>query len=135
MLNPATPAFLETLAARLPEDTLRPAEPRYLSDPRGRVSGQAAAVALPRSAEGVSEIVRACHEASVGVIPFGGGTGLVLGQVMAAGPAPLLVSLERMRAIRAIYPEENVLSGCFRCRSPARARHGSAAIFRPMRAG
>jgi len=109
MLNPATPVFLETLAARLPGDTLRPAEPRYLIEPRGRIAGHAAAVALPRSAEEVSEIVRACSEASVGVVPLGGGTGLVLGQVMADGPAPLLVSLERMRAIRAVLPEENVL--------------------------
>jgi FAD/FMN-containing dehydrogenase len=109
MLNPATPAFLETLAGLLPADTLREAEPRYLSDPRGRIGGQAAAVALPRTAEEVSVIVKACNAASVAVIPVGGGTGLVLGQVMADGPLPLLLSLERMRAIRAVYPEENVL--------------------------
>ncbi|MFT7059639.1 MAG: FAD/FMN-containing dehydrogenase [Pseudorhodobacter sp.] len=109
MLNSATPEFLADLAALLPPDTLREAEPRYLSDPRGRIGGLAAAVALPRGVQDVSVILRACNAAQVGVIPYGGGTGLVLGQVLAEGPLPLILSLERMRAIRAAYPAENVL--------------------------
>jgi FAD/FMN-containing dehydrogenase len=108
-LNPATPAFLDTLSARLPADTLRRPEARHLEEPRGRYAGQAAAVALPRSAEEVAEIIRAAHAARVGVVPYGGGTGLVGGQVMTEGATPILLSLERMRGIRALYPEENVL--------------------------
>ncbi|HBU15516.1 MAG TPA: hydroxyacid dehydrogenase, partial [Gemmobacter sp.] len=51
----------------------------------------------------------------VGIVPLGGGTGLVGGQVMPSGPQPLILSMERMRAIRAIYPRENVVlaeAGC-----------------------
>ena len=109
MLNPATPAFLENLAARLPADTLRAPEARHLTEPRGRWQGQAAAVALPRSADEVAVILRACGTARVGVVPWSGGTGLVGGQIMAAGPVPLLISLDRMQAIRAVHATENVL--------------------------
>jgi FAD/FMN-containing dehydrogenase len=109
MLNPADTAFLQTLAAALPEGTIGPSEPRYLADPRGRVGGQAGGVARPRSVEEVSIIIKACNAARVGVVPFGGGTGLVLGQVMGAGPAPLVLSLERMRAVRDVFAAENVM--------------------------
>lgn len=109
MLNPADPDFLSRLAALLPENSLRPAEPRHLAEPRGRWQGLAGAVALPRRTDEVATIVRACAQARVGIVPWGGGTGLVGGQVMADGPAPLVLSLERMAAQRAVYPEENVL--------------------------
>ncbi len=109
MLNPADAAFLNTLAAALPEGTIGPSEPRYLADPRGRIGGQAGGVARPRNVDEVSTIIRACNAARVGVVPFGGGTGLVLGQVMGDGPAPLVLSLERMRAVRDVFAAENVI--------------------------
>ena len=109
MLNAADPSFVQALAAALPDGTIAPVEPRYLADPRGRVGGHAGAVARPRTVEEVSQILAACHGARVGVVPFGGGTGLVLGQVMDGGPAPLVVSLERMRAVRSVHVAENVL--------------------------
>ncbi len=97
------------LAARLPEGVLRPVQERYLDEPRGRYHGQAGLVAAPRSVEEVAAVVRACAEARVGIVPRGGGTGLVGGQVLETGPAPLVLSLERMVAVRALWPEENVL--------------------------
>ncbi|WP_022702768.1 FAD-binding oxidoreductase [Pseudorhodobacter ferrugineus] len=109
MLNPADTAFLETLAAALPDGTIGAVEPRYLADPRGRVGGHAGGVARPRSVAEVSQVIAACHAARVGVVPFGGGTGLVLGQVMDGGPMPLVLSLERMRAVRSVHPSENVV--------------------------
>ena len=109
MLNPADAAFLEAIAAALPPDTLRPPEPRYLQEPRGRWLGRAGAVALPRSADEVAVILRACGAAQVGVVPWGGGTGLVGGQTLSAGPVPLILSLERMDRVRAVYPEEGVM--------------------------
>ncbi|TXH97503.1 MAG: FAD-binding oxidoreductase [Pseudorhodobacter sp.] len=109
MLNPADPAFLAALATRLPADTLRDPAPHYLEEPRGRWQGRAGAVALPRTTEEVSQILRACAAARVGVVPYGGGTGLVGGQILADGPLPLLISIERMSALRAAYPDENVL--------------------------
>jgi hypothetical protein len=105
----ATPAFLDALAARLPPGRLREAAPRYLEEPRGRWAGRAAAVATPGSTEEVATILRAASEARVAVLPYGGGTGLVGGQVCPDGPAPLILSLERMTAIRGLWPEENVL--------------------------
>jgi FAD/FMN-containing dehydrogenase len=108
-LNPADPAFLDTLAGRLPQGTLGPVEPRYLAEPRGRQAGRGAAVARPRTTAEVAAIVAACAAARVAIVPWGGGTGLVLGQVLGAGPAPLILSLERMAAIRAVHPSENVL--------------------------
>lgn len=108
-LNPADDAFAARLRETLPDDVFRPAEPRYLEEPRGRWAGQCGVLALPRSVEEVSALVRAAGAARVPVLPYGGGTGLVGGQVMPEGPAPMIVSLERMNAIRGVYPTENVL--------------------------
>ncbi len=108
-LNPADPAFAARFSHLLPEGVLRDAEPRYLEEPRGRYQGQAALLALPRSVEDVSTLVREANAARVPVVPYGGGTGLVGGQVMADGVAPLVISLERMAAIRAVHARENVL--------------------------
>jgi FAD/FMN-containing dehydrogenase len=109
MLNPATPEFLSQLAVHLPEGSLQAPEPRYLEEPRGRWQGQAGAVALPRRVEEVSTILAAANQARVGVVPWGGGTGLVGGQLQPEGPLPLVLSLERMAGLRGAYPAENVL--------------------------
>ncbi len=108
MLNPADPRFLNHLEGLLPKGTLRPSAPRYLEEPRGRWQGIAGAVACPASTDDVAVIVRACAAARVGIVPWGGGTGLVGGQIMPDGPLPLVLSLERMNRLRAIFPDENV---------------------------
>lgn len=108
-LNPADAAFVQGLAGKLPEGVIAPVEPRYLEDPRRRLAGHADFVARPRTTDEVAAIVRACNAARVGIVPYGGGTGLVLGQLAGEGPVPLILSLERMAAIRAVYPEEGVL--------------------------
>ncbi|SPF80969.1 FAD-binding oxidoreductase [Pseudoprimorskyibacter insulae] len=107
--KPADADFIARLTKDLPAGTLRPADPRYLEEPRGKWTGQPTYVALPRSTAEVSTIVAACHAAHVPVMPYAGGTGLVGGQISQSGPAPLILSLERMTAIRAVYPAENVL--------------------------
>ncbi|MCA0044075.1 FAD-binding oxidoreductase [Celeribacter litoreus] len=109
MTQTASPDFLANLEAALPAGTLRDRLPGELEDPRGRYSGQAVTIAMPRTVDDMSTVVRMCNEANVGVVPLGGGTGLVLGQVAYEGPAPVIVSLERMTKIRAVYPEENVI--------------------------
>ncbi|MFN3525351.1 MAG: FAD-binding oxidoreductase [Paracoccus sp. (in: a-proteobacteria)] len=105
MLKPAD----DRLAARLPAGVLREVSPAYTQEPRGRYHGQAGLVAAPRDAQECAAIIRACRDARVPVVPRGGGTGLVGGQIMPDGPAPLILSLERMTAIRAMYPEEGVM--------------------------
>ncbi|SDW14146.1 FAD/FMN-containing dehydrogenase [Ruegeria halocynthiae] len=108
-LNPADDRFAKTISAQLGDDVLRPIAERYLEEPRQRFVGQPGVLALPRDAEEVSALVRMAAEACVPVVPYGGGTGLVGGQVVPDGPAPLIISLERMAAIRAVYPTENIL--------------------------
>lgn len=109
ILNSADKNFVASLKGAVPEAVFRPLEPRYLEEPRGRMHGQGGLLACPRNTQEVSVLVRAANAARVGVVPYGGGTGLVGAQVMPIGPAPLILSLERMAAIRAVYPEENVI--------------------------
>lgn len=108
-LSPADETFAEACARRVPPDRIRTAEPRYLEEPRDRWRGMSRFLALPRTVEEVAEIVKAAGEAQVGLLPYGGGTGLVAGQVALEEPAPLLLSLEKMSAIRTVRAEENVL--------------------------
>ena len=109
MLNDAD----DRLSAALPPGVLRAAEPRHLDEPRGRYAGTGRMVAAPRNLDEVAAVVRACNAARVGIVPRGGGTGLVAGSVLPAGPLPLplplILSLERMAAIRAVWPDEDVL--------------------------
>ena len=108
-LNSCEGAVAERIAARLPSEVFRPVEARYLEEPRDLHRGLAGLLALPRTAEEVAALIRAAGDERVGVVPYGGGTGLVGGQVQVEGPAPLVLSLERMSTVRAVYPEENVL--------------------------
>lgn len=106
MMNTADTAFLEGLRGQGID--VAPPEPRYLEEPRGRWPGQAAAVARPRSTAEVAQVLRAAHAARVGVVPYGGGTGLVGGQVTPE-PGRLLLSLERMTAVRAVDSQSLVI--------------------------
>ena len=108
MLNPCTADVLEALSTRIP-GLLRQPQARDVEEPRGRWRGLAGAVACPRSTQEVAQVVRACADARVGIVPMGGGTGLVGGQVLAEGAVPLILSLERMSALRGAYRDENVL--------------------------
>ncbi len=109
MLNPVTDGFLQALRAELPAAAFRPVTPAYSEEPRGRYAGHVAAVLAPATSSEVALILRAANAARVGVVPYGGGTGLVAGQVRASAPAPILLSLERMTAIRGVWPDENVM--------------------------
>ncbi len=108
-LNPADQNFHARLAAVLPDEVLGEAEARHLEEPRGRYAGRQALLARPRDVHEVATLIRLAGEAHVGVVPYGGGTGLVGGQVAAEGPAPLILSLERMNRVRDVLPDENVL--------------------------
>lgn len=107
-LNPADTAFADRLRDLLDPRCFRDPAPRYFEEPRGTWSGIPGLVVAPEDVAGVSAVMAAAHEARVPVVPYGGGTGLVGGQIMPEGPAPLLLSLERMTAIRKIDPVENV---------------------------
>ena len=106
---PATGAFVDALRADLPECAFRDLEPRYLEEPRGRWAGAGGLLLTPSSTDEVAAIVRACAAARVPVVPYGGGTGLVGGQVSGDLEVPVILSLERMDAVRSIDPVENAM--------------------------
>lgn len=109
MLSPVTPDLVANLRGRLPADVFRTLEPRYFEEPRGRWTGEAGLVLAPTSTDQVATILAACTEARVGVVPYGGGTGLVGGQIAPIGGGCVLLSVERMTRIRAVHADENVL--------------------------
>ena len=76
-----------------------PAMAPYLTDWRGRFTGRARAVLLPASTGEVAQLVAACAEARVPIVPQGGRTGLVLGSVPDASGAAVVLSLRRMNRI------------------------------------
>ncbi len=102
MLNPVTETLVAALKADLPSPVFRNPEPRYLEEPRGLFHGKAALVLAPGTTEEAATILRHAAAAKVGVVPYGGGTGLVGGQVAWDGPAPIVVSLERMTRVRSV---------------------------------
>ncbi|WP_224815554.1 FAD-binding oxidoreductase [Hasllibacter sp. MH4015] len=102
--------ILNTLRAALPDDVFREADARYLEEPRGRWTGQAVAVLAPSSTPDVATILRIANERGVPVVPYSGGTGLVGGQVKQGGTPPILLSLERMRAVRAMDAQAGTLT-------------------------
>ncbi|SHH85464.1 FAD-binding oxidoreductase [Marivita hallyeonensis] len=107
----ADSTFIDALSQRFPADMFARAEQSYLEEPRGRWQGAQGFVARPRDTAEVSALVQACSDAGVGIVPYGGGTGLVGGQIAPDGApeTPLILSLERMTRIRDVFPQENVL--------------------------
>jgi FAD/FMN-containing dehydrogenase len=70
----------------------------------------ALAVVLPQNAQEVSDIVRLCAAHGVNIVPQGGNTGLVAGGVPIAGVPQIILSLNRMSAIRALDTVGNTIT-------------------------
>ncbi len=103
-------AVLAELRAVLPAAAFRPVSEHYTTEPRGLFRGRAGVVLAPGNREEVAGIIRIAGRARVGVVPFGGGTGLVGGQLMPDGPAPIVLSLERMTRVLDIDPRGNTIT-------------------------
>jgi FAD/FMN-containing dehydrogenase len=71
-------------------------------DWRKRLRGKALAVVRPGSTAEVAAIVKACAAAGVSMVPQGGNTGLVGGSTPDASGRQVVLSLQRMNAVRAI---------------------------------
>lgn len=80
-----------------------------LAEPRGRFVGQGGVLARPRSVDEVSALLSHAHAQRVAVVPYGGGTGLVGGQVSPDLPAPLILSLQNLSEISQVLPQEHLL--------------------------
>ncbi len=76
----------------------------YVVDWTGTHAGRALAVVRPGSTDEVADVVRACHDAGVPVVPQGGNTGLVGGGVPDASGEQVVLSLGRMRSVREVDP-------------------------------
>jgi FAD/FMN-containing dehydrogenase len=84
-------------------------------DWRKRVFGKALAVVRPASTAEVAAVVQACANSSTSIVPQGGNTGLVAGSVPDASGQQIVLSLQRMNAVRALDPDNltmTVEAGC-----------------------
>src|SRR5215470_5006981 len=87
----------------------------YLTDWRSLYRGRSRLVLKPASSEEAAQIVQACAEARVGIVPQGGNTGLVGGSVPDDSGSQIVVSMSRLNRIRAIEPADftiTVEAGC-----------------------
>ena len=71
-------------------------------DWRKRQQGVALAVVRPGSTTEVAAVVKACAAAGVAIVPQGGNTGLVVGGVPDTSGTEVVLSLQRMNAIRSV---------------------------------
>lgn len=88
---------------------------RYYEDPRGRFEGSGCLVLLPENTQQVSDIVKRCNESKVGIVPYGGGTGVVAGQMSISSANAIVLSLERMNQVRELLLDDEVIvaeAGC-----------------------
>ena len=76
----------------------------YLNDARGLFHGMSPLILKPLNSEMVSAIVTLCNEASIGIVPQGGNTGLVGGSVPSKSGLEVVISMERMNKIIDIDP-------------------------------
>ncbi|MEM9286320.1 MAG: FAD-binding oxidoreductase, partial [Pseudomonadota bacterium] len=94
-------AHLQTLTSPqsvVPEDAKQP----HLEEWRGRWPGESPLILAPGSTEELSEVMAACYEREIAVVPQGGNTGLVGAQVP---NGEVLISTKRLRGVRDISPE------------------------------
>lgn len=74
----------------------------YCKDWTGQFAGTPIAVVRPESTAQVAAIVKLCHDHSTPMVPTGGRTGLCGGGVPTGDGDSIVISLERMNAVRAV---------------------------------
>jgi FAD/FMN-containing dehydrogenase len=82
----------------------------YLREPRGLFEAAAACVVRPATTEEVAAVLALCHATRTPVVPQGGNTGLVGGQVPDQTGSSVLLSLTRMTRIRDIDLASNTMT-------------------------
>ena len=114
MLNAVSANVESELRNILPSSAFPNINPKYLTEPRGQFQGKPGLLIAPETTEQVSLVMKKANLEQIGIVPFGGGTGLVGGQVLFTKegpiPAPIIVSLERINSIRGFYPNESVIT-------------------------
>jgi FAD/FMN-containing dehydrogenase len=81
----------------------------YLREPRGLFAAAATCVVRPATPAQVAAVLALCHETETSIVPQGGNTGLVGGQVPDASGRSVLLSLARLTRIREIDLASNTM--------------------------
>jgi FAD/FMN-containing dehydrogenase len=79
----------------------------HLVELRGRWTGRTPLLLKPSSTQAVARILSVCNETGTPVVPQGGNTGLVGGQIPTRGE--VLLSVERMTRIRSVSSEGDIM--------------------------
>lgn len=106
-MTAASPTLLDELSALLgPRGLTIDAElmAPWLTDWRGRFTGQALALATPATTQEVAATVALCARYGVAIVPQGGNSGMSGGATPDGSGTALLLSTRRMNAIRSIDP-------------------------------
>ncbi|APF36943.1 hydroxyacid dehydrogenase [Chelatococcus daeguensis] len=74
----------------------------FLREPRDLFRGEALAVVRPGSTQEVAEVVRRARAAGIAVVPQGGNTGLVGGQIPDASRPMVVLNLQKLDRIREV---------------------------------
>ncbi len=108
MTRAPTPETLARLAAVVGDNNAitHPADmARYLTEWRGLWQGKAAMVLRPGSTGEVSRLLAIAHETETAVVPQGGNTGLVGGQIPLGEGDQIVIALERLNRVLAVDPD------------------------------
>ena len=80
-----------------------------LVEPRGLFKGRALALVRPGSTEEVAGVASFCNAARVAIVPQGGNTGLVGGQIPDESGDQLILSTQRLKRVREVDPHADVM--------------------------
>ncbi len=82
----------------------------YLREWRDRYVGRSPLILRPATVEQVSAILALAHEERIAIVPQGGNTGAVGGQIPFESGDEIVLSLERMKSIRAVDAPGNSIT-------------------------
>jgi len=111
-LPPAAPLLDRFAAIVGPAHAIRDAAAMaaYLDEPRDKFHGRSPLVLRPGSVDEVAAILKLASETGTAIVPQGGNTGLVGGQVPDTSGTEVLLSLSRLNRIREVDPESDTLT-------------------------
>jgi FAD/FMN-containing dehydrogenase len=126
-LDPALLARFATIVGEKYAITDREAQTPYLVEMRGLFQGHTPVVLRPANVEEVSKILKLADETATPIVPQGGNTGLVGGQIPLHNE--IVLSLNRLDRIREVDPTSNTLT-CEAGVTLQRAREAAASVDR-----
>ncbi|RIA55875.1 FAD-binding oxidoreductase [Dichotomicrobium thermohalophilum] len=82
----------------------------YMEEWRGLYHGRTPLLLKPGNTEEVAQILKIANESGIAVVPQGGNTGLVGGQIPMTAGHEIVLNLSRMNRVRTIDPANNTLT-------------------------